>query len=65
METYLTWQVVKDIAQVDLGLNRKTVEKWRTRGTVPYKHRIAIVETLMKRGIAVSISEFERMDIAA
>ena len=57
----LTWQLV-DETGAELGAAQSARLKWRQRG-VPSKWRIDIVQALMSRGVAVSLAEFDRLEI--
>ena len=58
----LSWALVDQEAQA-LGAGRWQRLKWRQSGrSVPSIWRIRIVEALMKRGVAVSLSDFDRLE---
>ena len=57
----LTWQLV-DETGAQLGAEKAARLKWRQRG-VPSKWRIDIVQALMSQGVAVSLAEFDRLEI--
>ena len=59
MAETLTWEVVDTVA-AELGVKRWARLKWRQRG-VPPEWRIKITQTLMARGVPVSLSDFDRL----
>lgn len=61
-QSTLTWKLVDDIA-ADLGAGEAGRLKWRQRPAgVPSKWRIAIAQELMRRGIPVALSDFDKLD---
>lgn len=57
----LSWSLVDRIAD-DLGVSDVARRKWRQGGrSVPSKWRIRIVETLLKEGVPVALSDFDRL----
>lgn len=61
MSNTLTWKLVDDIAS-ELGAGEAARHKWRQRPAgVPPKWRIAISQELMRRGIPVALSDFDRL----
>lgn len=61
-ESTLTWKLVDDTG-LQLGANQHGRMKWRQRG-VPSKWRLLIAQSLMARGIAVTLSDFDRLERA-
>lgn len=61
MNSTLTWKIVDDTG-AELGVGGSARRKWRQRG-VPPKWRIQIAETLMRKSIPVSLSDFERLEL--
>lgn len=59
-ESTLTWKLVDDTG-IELGAEQPGRLKWRQRG-VPSKWRILIAQSLMARGIAVALSDFDRLE---
>lgn len=61
-QSTLTWKLVDDIAS-DLGAGEAGRLKWRQRDTgVPPKWRISIAQELMRRGMPVALSDFDKLD---
>ena len=61
-DTTLNWKLVDDVA-ADLHVGKEARLKWRQRSAgVPPKWRIAIAQELMRRGIPVALSDFDRLD---
>ena len=61
MNNHLTWTLVDSVA-ADLNVPATARMKWRQR-EVPAKHRIAITQELMKRGIAISLADFDQLPV--
>lgn len=57
----INWQLVDQVA-ADLHAKQEARLKWRQRG-VPAKWRILIAQELMRRGIPVALSDFDRLDL--
>ena len=63
-ETTLTWKLVDDIA-ANLGAGEAGRLKWRQRDAgVPPKWRIAIAQELMRRGMPVALTDFDKLEVA-
>lgn len=61
-EITLSWKLVDDVA-AELGVTAVARHKWRQRETgVPPKWRIEITQELMRRGIPVALSDFDKLD---
>lgn len=61
-QSTLNWKLVDDVADA-LGAGKEARLKWRQRPTgVPPKWRIAIAQELMRRGIPVALSDFDKLD---
>lgn len=61
-ESTLNWKLVDDIADA-LGAGEAGRLKWRQRPTgVPPKWRISIAQELMRRGIPVALSDFDKLE---
>lgn len=61
LETPLTWNTVDAVA-AELGASISARMKWRQPGRgVPADWKIKIVQALMSRGIAVALSDFDRL----
>jgi hypothetical protein len=58
-ETSLTWSIVDETA-AELGAKQWARLKWRQRG-VPADWKIKITQKLMSQGIAVALSDFDRI----
>lgn len=59
-EFNLSWKLVDDVAD-DIGAGKEARLKWRQR-TVPPKWRISIAQELMRRGIPVALSDFDKLE---
>lgn len=60
-EDGLTWQLVDDVA-AELGAGDAARRKWRQSGRgVPADWRIKITQSLMARGVPVSLADFEKL----
>lgn len=57
----INWQLVDQVA-ADLNAKQEARLKWRQRG-VPAKWRILIAQELMRRGIPVALSDFDKLDL--
>jgi hypothetical protein len=58
----LTWKLVDEIA-AEMGAGEASRRKWRQRQAgVPSKWRIAITQDLMRRGIPVALSDFDKLE---
>lgn len=55
----INWQLVDQVA-IDLDAKQEARLKWRQRG-VPAKWRILIAQELMRRGVPVALSDFDRL----
>lgn len=60
-EITLNWRLV-DETGAELGANESARLKWRQRG-VPFKWRIQITQSLMGRGVAVALADFDRLEL--
>ena len=60
MNNHLTWDLVDSVAD-DLGALPDARRKWRVR-QVPYYWQIKIATELMRRGIAVALGDFEKLN---
>lgn len=60
-ENTLNWRIVDDTA-VELGAGSWARAKWRQRG-VPAHWRIKITQTLMARGVAIALSDFDSLPL--
>lgn len=58
-ETTLNWRLVDSIA-AELGAKPEARAKWRQRH-VPPEWRIKITQTLMSRGVPISLSDFDEL----
>lgn len=59
-ENTLSWKLVDDVAS-DLGVPIAGRMKWRQRA-VPPKWRIVISQELMRRGVPVSLADFDGLE---
>jgi hypothetical protein len=63
MTNHLTWQLVDTVA-TELGASESARLKWRQRPAgVPSGWRINIVGELMKRGVPVSLQDFDALPV--
>jgi nicotinic acid mononucleotide adenylyltransferase len=46
-----------DLLAAELGVSDEARKKWRQRGAVPHKWRLAILELATKRGVRISKSD--------
>ena len=60
MNNHLTWDLVDSVAD-DLGALPDARRKWRVR-QVPYYWQIKIATELMRRGVAVALGDFEKLN---
>lgn len=59
-QSTLNWKLVDDTATT-IGAGKEARLKWRQRG-VPPKWRILIAQELMRRGIPVALSDFDKLE---
>ncbi len=63
MPDNFTWKLVDDVA-AELGAESAGRLKWRQRsGGVPPKWRISIAQELMRRGVPIALSDFDRLEV--
>jgi len=61
MNSHLSWQLVDGIA-AELGAEAPARAKWRQAGRgVPPAWQIKIMQTLLNRGVPVSINDFSHL----
>ena len=51
--------VIKLLARTRLGVGEKALEKWKERGGVPHKYRLALLKLAKENKVALSESDFQ------
>ena len=56
-----TVQIIESIA-ADMGVRKRTLQKWRERRSVPHRHRLPIAERALERGLRIEASVFDNFE---
>lgn len=58
-QLFSLWPTAADMAR-DIGENPVTVRSWRTRGSIPAKHDLKIIERARQKGGSITFEDLAR-----
>ena len=55
-------QLIERLAR-DLGISQITLQGWRARGRVAYRHRLPLLEAARAQGVPLDPADFDRLTV--